>query len=78
MADVKLLMMKVEGKFTIRMERRTSTEYLGATERRTEIEAFLEKLKADIIAKGDNPVVEIDRSAAFTISRQSKVFSSPQ
>ncbi len=63
MAKVNLTVMKYEGKWTVRMDDGGAIPYLGATESRSSIEVFAAKLMTDLIAKGDMPVLSVDRAS---------------
>jgi hypothetical protein len=62
---VNLTVLKVNGKWTVRLQDKRGIQYLGATPSRGAIEAFCARLMADIMTAGDqvNLKVEPDRSA---------------
>jgi len=61
---VDLTVLKVNGKWTVRLQDKRGLQYLGATPSRSAIEAFTARLMGDIEASGDqaNLKVEPDRS----------------
>jgi hypothetical protein len=73
---VNLTVLKVNGKWTVKLQDKRGFQYLGATPSRSAIEAFTARLMGDIMAAGDqaNLKVEPDRSArGFRSARRAGV-----
>jgi len=60
MSVVDLTVLKMNGKWTVKLQEQRRTQLLGATASRSAIEAFAARLMTDIMAAGKKPRLKVE------------------